>query len=113
MSRSGARSSSFGPSVFLLTVVPNELLLAPLLLMGVAGALRMTVTEVLVVDSAPPERRSTVLGSYYLISQEVGGLAAPAFGAAAVIFGIGPAFSGLGVILVAFSAVAVWLGRRM
>lgn len=104
---------ALGPSVFLLTIVPNEWLLLPLLSVGIAGALRMTVTEVLVVDSAPPERRSTVLGSYYLISQEVGGLAAPAFGVAAAVFGIGAAFSGLGVILMAFSAVALWLGRKL
>jgi MFS family permease len=102
-----------GPAVLALTLVPNELLLLPLLFVGVAGALRMTVTEVLVVDSAPAERRSTVLGSYYLLSQEVGGLAAPAFGLAAGAVGIANAFSGLGVLLALLSAGAIWFGRRL
>lgn len=104
---------TLGPAVYALTIVPNELLLLPLFFIGVAGAIRMAVTEVLVVDTAPPERRSTVLGSYYLLSQEVGGVAAPVFGVAAGMVGIDSAFSGLGLLLVTLSVAGVLVGRRL
>lgn len=104
---------ALGPAAWAFTAVPNELLLLPLGAIGLASAMRMTVTEVLVMDSAPLERRATVLGTYYLVSQEVGGLAAPAFGAIAGAIGIASAFSGLAVALVLCSAVAVLVGRRL
>ncbi|MGH2500122.1 MAG: MFS transporter, partial [Candidatus Limnocylindria bacterium] len=104
---------ALGPATYAITLVPNELILVPLLLVGVASAMRMTVTEVLVMDRAPAERRATVLGAYYLLSQEVGGLAAPAFGFLAVAIGIAGAFGSVALALVALSALAVLVGRRL
>ena len=104
---------ALGPATWAFTAVPNELLLVPLGVIGIASAMRMTVTEVLVLDSAPAERRATVLGTYYLVSQEVGGVAAPAFGAIAGAIGIASAFGGLALTLVLFSAIAVLVGRRL
>jgi hypothetical protein len=59
---------------------------------------------VLIIDNTPATRRSTVLGSYYLVNQPVGGIAAPIFGAIADAAGIGTAFAWL---VIAFAALSV------
>jgi len=102
-----------GPSVWVLTAVPNELIVLPLIAIGLAAAMRMTVTEVLVMDSAPDHRRATVMGSYHMLTQELGGLAAPVLGTLAAVFGIGAAFGGFATFLAAASVVVVLVGRRL
>ncbi|HEX9495884.1 MAG TPA: MFS transporter [Candidatus Limnocylindria bacterium] len=102
-----------GPSVFLLTVVPNDLLIVPLTIFGLAFSMRGTATEVLVMDTAPADRRGAVLGAYYLAAQPIGGIATPIFGAIAGAVGITAAFSGIGLLLVAMSIGAVIVGRGM
>jgi MFS family permease len=101
-----------GPSLFLMTVTPLELIVIPMGLVGLAAAMRQTVTEVLVMDTAPEHRRATVLGSYYMLSQELGGFAAPLMGVAAAAFGLGAAFSGATVLLAALSVVVLVVFRR-
>ena len=101
-----------GPAIWAITAVPNELLLAPLIVMGLGFSMRSVVTETLVLDSAPPARRGTVLGAYYLVNQEIGGIAAPVFGLLATVIGLGAAMSYTGMALVALSAFAVVIGRR-
>jgi hypothetical protein len=75
--------------------------------------MRGTATEVLVMDTAPADRRGAVLGAYYLAAQPIGGIATPIFGAIAGVTGIAAAFSGVGRLLVAMSLVAVVAGRRL
>ncbi|CAN5127594.1 MFS transporter [soil metagenome] len=104
---------ALGPSIYALTVVPNELLLLPLAAIGLAFAMRGTVTETLVMDSAPEARRGTVLGAYYLVNAEIGGIGAPVFGLLANGIGIGLAMSYLGAAFVALSIFAVLIGRRL
>ncbi len=82
-------------------------MILPLIVIGLASSMRQTVTEVLVAESASTERRATTLGAYYLLSAEVGGLAAPALEAIAGAVGIATAFSYVGALLTALSAVAV------
>lgn len=96
-----------GPASWALVSVPNELVFLPLLALGISLSVRATTTEVLIVDNTPPERRSTVLGTYYLVNQPVGGIAAPIFGAVAGTIGIATAFSGLAVAFLVLSAFAV------
>ena len=96
-----------GPAAWALTVVPNELVFLPLLVIGISFSIRATTTEVLIVDNTPPERRSTVLGTYYLVNQPVGGVAAPIFGAVAGAIGIGAAYGWLAVIFLVLSAIAL------
>ena len=96
-----------GPAVWAFTVTPTPLVFLPLLVIGVAGAVRMTVTEVLVAESAPVERRATVLGTYYLLAAEVGGLAAPGLGILATAVGIAAAFSFVALGLTVLSALVV------
>ena len=102
-----------GPSLYALTLVPGELILLPLLLIGAAATMRQTVTEVFVMDSAPPHRRATVLGSYYMLSQELGGLAAPLLGFLAFAVGIAGAYTGTCIGLAALSVAVLLVGRRL
>jgi FSR family fosmidomycin resistance protein-like MFS transporter len=104
---------AIGPSVYALTVVPNELLVVPLFIFGLAFSMRGTATEVLVMDTAPADRRGAVLGAYYLAAQPIGGIATPVFGAIAGVVGIAAAFSGVGLLLVAMSLIAVLAGRGL
>jgi MFS family permease len=97
-----------GPAQWALTVVPNELVFLPLLLVGISLSIRATTTEVLIVDNTPAERRSTVLGTYYLVNQPVGGIAAPIFGGIAGAIGIGAAYGWLAIIFLGLSAIALF-----
>jgi FSR family fosmidomycin resistance protein-like MFS transporter len=96
-----------GPGAWALTIVPSELVFLPLLLIGLSLSIRATTTEVLIVDNTPPDRRSTVLGTYYLVNQPVGGVAAPIFGGVAGAIGIGVAYSWLAIIFLVLSAIAL------
>ena len=100
-----------GPSFLALTLVPNELVLLPLIVLGVSAAMRQTPTEVLVMDTAPDHRRATALGAYHMLTQQSGGIAAPAFGIVAGLVGIGAAFTGLCAAL-GVASIAVVLGSR-
>lgn len=105
--------AAVGPATWALTLVPNELIVVPLVVIGLAFSMRSVVTETLVLDSAPPARRGTVLGAYYLANAEIGGIGAPVFGLLATAIGIGAAMSYMGLALVALSAIAVVVGRRL
>ena len=103
----GLGLSVLGPLVWLFTITPTALVVAPLIVVGLVSSLRQTVTEVLVAESATVERRATTLGAYYLLSAEVGGIAAPILGALATAIGIAAAFTAIGIFLTALSAIAV------
>jgi FSR family fosmidomycin resistance protein-like MFS transporter len=101
-----------GPAVYLVTVVPNDGLVVALVIFGLLWSMRSTVTETLVMDSAPPGRRATVLGGYYLLNAHVGGIGAPLFGFLAQAVGLGTAFSWIGIGFVAMSMVTAVVARR-
>jgi MFS family permease len=100
-----------GPALYAITVLPEALMPLALLGVGLASALRQTVTEVLVMDSAPPQRRAVVMGGYYMLFQQLGGIAAPLLGVLAGLIGIGASFSGITLAL-AVASVAVLLVHR-
>jgi MFS transporter, FSR family, fosmidomycin resistance protein len=102
-----------GPAVFAVTIVPNEGLPLALVVFGLLWSMRSTVTETLVMDSAPAGRRATVLGAYYLVNAHVGGVGAPLFGFLAEAVGLATAFGWIGIAFVAMSALAVVIGRRV
>ena len=91
--------------------MPNEIVVLPLIVLGISAAMRQTPTEVLVMDTAPDRRRATALGAYHMLTQQSGGIAAPALGVLAGLVGIGAAFNGLCVAL-GLASVAVVLGAR-
>ena len=98
-----------GPAAWALTLAPDWWIVVPLFILGIGQSIRMTTTEVLVVDNAPPAKRSTILGTYYLVNQPVGGIAAPIFGAIAQVSGLAATFSGLAAAFVALSLLALVL----
>lgn len=102
-----------GPSFLALTLVPNQLVLIPLVLIGVAAAMRQGPTEVLVMDTAPPRRRATALGAYHMLVQQSGGIAAPVFGGLAGLIGIDSAFTWVCAVLALGSVAAVLGARRL
>jgi MFS transporter, FSR family, fosmidomycin resistance protein len=102
-----------GPALLALTLVPLALLPFVLLAIGLASALRQTVTEVLVMDSAPAERRATVMGGYYMLFQQLGGIAAPLLGVLAGIIGIGPTFGGITLCLAIASGLVLSVHRKL
>jgi FSR family fosmidomycin resistance protein-like MFS transporter len=102
-----------GPAVYAVTVVPNEALPVTLVVFGLLWSMRSTVTETLVMDSAPAGRRATVLGAYYLVNAHVGGIGAPLFGFLAEAVGLATAFTWIGIAFVAMSAIALLIGRRL
>ena len=102
-----------GPAVYAITAVPNGALLPALVVFGLLWSMRSTVTETLVMDSASPGRRATVLGGYYLLNAHVGGIGAPLFGFLAEGVGLANAFSWIGIAFVAMSVVALLVGRRL
>jgi MFS family permease len=102
-----------GPAFFALTLVPNDVILIPLIVLGISAAMRHVPTEVLVMDAAPAHRRATALGSYHMLVQQSGGLAAPALGLLAGAVGIGPAFNGVCAALGLASVAVVVFGRKL
>jgi MFS family permease len=96
-----------GPVMWLLVAMPIELAIIPLLLIGACLSFRATATEVLIIDNTPATRRSTVLGTYYLVNQPVGGIAAPIFGVIADAAGIADAFLWLSFAFIGLSIVAL------
>jgi len=75
--------------------------------------MRTTVTETLVMDTAPAGRRATVLGAYYLANAHVGGIGAPLFGFLAEAVGIATAFNWIATAFVGLSVVTLVFGRRL
>ncbi len=102
-----------GPAFLALTMVPNQFVLLPLILVGISAAMRQGPTEVLVMDTAPPHRRATALGGYHMLVQQSGGVAAPVFGALAGLIGLDAAFTGLCAILALVSVGVVIGGRKL
>ncbi|HEV8535618.1 MAG TPA: MFS transporter [Candidatus Limnocylindria bacterium] len=102
-----------GPAVFAVTVAPNEALVVALALFGLLWSMRGTVTETLVMDSAPPGRRATVLGAYYLVNAEIGGFGAPLFGVLAETVGLSTAFAWIGIAFVGLSGLTLIAARRL
>jgi hypothetical protein len=102
-----------GPAVFAVTAVPNDALVVALVAFGLLWSMRSTVTETLVMDSAPAGRRATVLGAYYLVNAEIGGFGAPLFGFLAEGVGITTAFGWIGIGFVLLSLFVLTVGRRL
>lgn len=104
---------TMGPTLVALLLVPTELILLPMAAIGLTGALRNTATEVHVLDTAPAQRRATILGAYYMLSQELGGVAVPFLGVLAGAVGIASAFGGACVGLGVLSGLVLVAHRKL
>lgn len=69
------------PVIYLLNLAPYGLGIGALLIaIGVITYIRMPVSEAYIVGQSPEHRRSTILGIYYFIGSEAGGVLTPVAG---------------------------------
>ena len=84
-----------------------------LLSYGMATVARGPVMESLIVDVTPSHRRTTVLGFYYLVSQETAGILTPLVGYLIDHQGAGFAFTGLASALSIVGVLALVFRNRI
>jgi FSR family fosmidomycin resistance protein-like MFS transporter len=101
-----------GPLFLVVTLTPfGIVLLLFLALYGMAMSMRMPVVESHIADVIPVGRRTTVLGIYFLFSQETQTVTTPFIGYLIDLYGTNPVFISLGLWLCLAAAVG-WLFRR-
>lgn len=97
-----------GPFLLAITRAPyGFLLLAFLLLYGMSMSVRMPSTLSLIADVVPVGRRTTVMGVYYLIGEEISGITTPLIGYLIDVYGINLAFTGVALALCAIPTIAL------
>ena len=103
-----------GPLLFAVTKAPyGIILLISMLLYGMTMSVRMPSMLSLIADVVPVGRRTTVLGIYYLIGEEIAGIATPIIGRLIDIYGIDLTFTGVAAGLCLISAVALLFRKRI
>jgi FSR family fosmidomycin resistance protein-like MFS transporter len=101
-----------GPLFLAVSLVPFGIfLLLFLALYGLAMSMRMPIVESHIADVIPVGRRTTVLGVYFLFSQETTTVTTPLVGYLIDLYGTNPVFISLGLWLCLAAAVG-WLFRR-
>jgi len=104
-----------GPAIYLLNLASYGVGIGALLLIiGMVMYIRMPVSEAYIVSQTPAHRRSTILGIYYFVSMEGGGLLAPIMGFLLDRFGFGANFTFAGVaifVVTLICSVFLW-GRH-
>lgn len=101
-----------GPLFLGVSLTPFGILwLLSLALYGLAMSMRMPIVESFIADVVPVGRRTTVLGVYFLFSQETTTVTTPVVGYLIDLYGINPIFISLGLWLSLAAAVA-WIFRR-
>jgi MFS family permease len=97
-----------GPLLFAVTRSPYGIpLLISLLLYGMTMSVRMPSMLSLIADVVPVGRRTTVLGIYFLIGEEIAGITTPIIGRLIDIYGINLTFTGVAAGLCLISAFAL------
>jgi len=97
-----------GPLLLAVAKLPYGIpLLISMLLYGMTMSVRMPSMLSLIADVVPAGRRTTVLGVYFLIGEEISGIATPVIGRLIDVYGIDPAFTGVAVGLCILSAFAL------
>lgn len=101
-----------GPFFLAVSLVPFGIfLLLFLALYGLAMSMRMPIVESHIADVIPVGRRTTVLGVYFLFSQETTTVTTPLIGYLIDRYGTNPVFVSLGLWLCLAAAVG-WFFRR-
>jgi len=103
-----------GPLLLAVTKSPYGLpLLVSMLLYGMTMSVRMPSMLSLIADVVPVGRRTTVLGFYYLIGEEIAGITTPLIGRLIDIYGIDFTFTGVALGLCLISTVALLFRKRI
>ncbi len=103
-----------GPLLFAVTRSPYGIpLLISLILYGMTMSVRMPSMLSLIADVVPVGRRTTVLGIYYLIGEEISGIATPIIGRLIDIYGLNLTFTGVAAGLSLISAMALLFRKHI
>lgn len=103
-----------GPLLFVAMRAPAGIWLPfSLAAYGTIISARMPTVESLIADVVPPRRRATVLGTYYLMSQETSGVVTPLVGRLIDLHGLDPVFTGLILGLCLFSVIVLAFRERI
>jgi len=101
-----------GPLLYLVNLASFGVGLAALLLViGATMYIRMPAAESFIIANTPVRRRSTILGAYYFVGMEVGGLLAPVMGYLIEQFGFQTSFAAAGAAVVAVAVVCSFFLR--
>ncbi len=113
------------PAIFFPIVVTGPLLLllanldytpllgAVMILAGAMSSMRETTMQTFLMESTPPELRSTVFGIYFAFGQEGSSLAQPVAGAFMDIVGIANVYAGIAYISMGLSLLAAFRARKV
>ena len=97
-----------GPVLYLLTILPfNAALIVIFVLFGLLMAMRQPVIQTLLLDTAPPQLRATVIGIYFFLGIEGMSLMQPIAGHFMDIWGITQVFHIIALISIALSVVTL------
>ena len=103
-----------GPLLFAVTRAPYGIVLLVLLLLyGMTMSVRMPSMVSLIADVVPVGRRTTVMGIYYLIGEEIAGITTPFIGHLIDIYGINLAFTGVALTLCVIPVVALIFRKHL
>jgi MFS family permease len=103
-----------GPMMFLVTVLPfGFLLIGAIAVYGMFLVFRLPAIESLIADVVPTQRRATVLGAYYFLSQETQGISTPILGWLMDQFGVNNGFAALAASALACSVLVLLLRRKI
>ncbi|MDP2951837.1 MAG: MFS transporter, partial [Chloroflexota bacterium] len=104
--------AAIGPLILLITMAPSPLALLPIfILLGMAMQGREPPLQSLVAEAVPQEQRATMMGVYFFLSMEMGGLSSPLTGYLMEQLGPDRALTYLALGAIALSAV-IWLVRK-
>ena len=105
-----------GPFIYLLSLVSFGWSIYVLLfLFGMCQYVGMPVSESYIISHSPERNRSTILGTYYLVSRGGPGLMAPLIGYLADRFSFGVSFTIIGAIMTAITlgcSILLWRSRE-
>jgi predicted MFS family arabinose efflux permease len=110
-------SLCFGPLIYAISLTDYGIgFIALLLIFGILMFMCMPASEVFLVESVPPNLRSTLLGIYYFAGLEGGGLLTPLLGSLIDKHGFAAAFrlfaAPLLLVTLACTALLMWGGRK-
>ncbi|MBL7165553.1 MAG: MFS transporter [Dehalococcoidales bacterium] len=101
-----------GPLIYLMNLASFGVGLGALLLViGATMYVRMPASESFIIANTPERRRSTILGVYYFVGMEAGGILAPVMGYLIERFGFHTSFTAAGAAIVTVSVVCSFFLR--
>jgi FSR family fosmidomycin resistance protein-like MFS transporter len=103
-----------GPLLFAVTIAPYGILLPVLLLLyGMTMSVRMPSMISLIADVVPVGRRTTVMGIYYSIGEEIAGITTPLIGLLIDLYGVDVTFTGVAIGLCLIPTMALFFRKHL